>query len=76
MMKILLIGDFAAPYRIEVFKGLAKRYEIDTFFTSSVNESRNAEWYVRQDDDFQFGFLDDLRTKKKFLACVKNLKNY
>ncbi len=75
-MKILAIADFPAPYRVEVFKGLAKEYQLDLFFTSSSSGYLSNEWYYKPNADFQFGLLDNAETKKEFERCVKRLYNY
>ena len=31
-MKIMILASFPAPYRINVFKGLAERYDVDVFY--------------------------------------------
>lgn len=38
-MKIMILASFPAPYRINVFKGLAERYDVDVFFQTDKDQN-------------------------------------
>lgn len=76
MKKILIVSDFTAPYRIEVFKGLSKEYETTTFFCEAKNESRNDAWYKKSSDEFHFEILDNETAYKHYDECVSNITQF
>ena len=75
-MKILAISDFPAPYRVEVFKGLVKEFDIDLFFTTAASGERNDKWYCRQDEDLTFTVLNTPEGIQRLKSCIKNLSDY
>jgi len=75
-MKLLIISDFAAPYRKAVFSGLGKEYETDVFFNIAKSEQRDPKWYVRSDKEFRFYVLSSEESFKKYDECIKNIESY
>lgn len=75
-MKILIISDFTAPYRIAVFKGLSEKFETTTFFNVAKNESRNPDWYKKSSDEFYFEILDNEKAINHYNECLKNIKDF
>ena len=75
-MKLLILSDFAAPYRIAVFKGLAKEHDIDLFFNAERNGTRDKRWYVVSDETLNFCVLSDQRSKEAYYECIKKIKEY
>ena len=47
MNKLLIIGEFPAPYRVEVFADLAKHWSSKVYFEYQQDEKRTAEWLSR-----------------------------
>lgn len=75
-MKILAIADFPAPYRVEVFKGLVKEFDIDLFFTTEASGNRNENWYCRQNDQLEFTVLNTKDSVQRLEKCIKRLTDY
>ncbi len=75
-MKILIISDFTAPYRIEVFKGLSKKHETTTFFCEAKNESRNDAWYKKSSEEFRFEIFDNELAEEHYNQCVANITDF
>lgn len=73
--KIFLLSTIPAPYRISVFSGLSKEYDITCFFETTKNESRNSEWFEKS-GRFKFQLLNTVEGVKKYKECIKNLKSY
>ena len=46
-VKILAFADFPSPYRVEVFKGLAKEYDMLVVFDKMSDQNRNAAWFCK-----------------------------
>lgn len=75
MKKVLIVSVFPAPYRVAVFKGLQDEYDIDLFFATDKNESRNKDWFCKT-DDFDFYILNTKENRKKFNKAIKNITDY
>ena len=73
--KGLIISSYPAPYRVGVFQGLAKEFDVETYFDTCQNENRNAAWFCKA-DDFKFEILDNSEAKVKFRTALKNIKSY
>ena len=73
MKRILVISSYPAPYRVAVFRGLAKYYQMDVFFEFIQDQSRSAEWFVRSDD---FKVLNTPENKAAFDHCLKQVTEY
>ena len=73
MKKILVISSYPAPYRVAVFRGLAKYYQMDIFFEFIQDQSRSAEWFVRSEE---FKVLNTPENKAAFDLCLKHVKDY
>lgn len=74
MNKLLIIGEFPAPYRVEVFADLAKHWPSKVYFECQQDEKRTAEWLSRVSVDCNI--LDNSLAKKEFKKDIKNLKSY
>ena len=75
-MKVLIMADFTAPYRIAVFKGLSKEFETTTFFNEAKNESRNPDWYTKSNEEFYFEILDNEKAINHYNECVEHIEEY
>ena len=74
MNKLLIIGEFPAPYRVEVFADLAKHWSSKVYFEYQQDEKRTDEWLSRVSVDCNI--LDNPSAKKEFKQDIKNLKSY
>ena len=75
MAKILILSSFPAPYRVEVFKGIARKYDTDVFFATDKDQDRSKDFFVKK-CEFNYYVLSEMKAEKKFLQCIKNLKEY
>ena len=73
MKKILVISSYPAPYRVAVFRGLAKYYQMDIFFEFIQDQSRSAEWFVRSKE---FKVLNTPENKAVFDRCLQHVTEY
>lgn len=73
MKKILVISSYPAPYRVAVFRGLAKQYQMDVFFEFIQDQSRAEEWFVRSEE---FKVLNTPENKAAFDHCLKHVTDY
>ncbi|MBR7091699.1 MAG: glycosyltransferase family 4 protein [Clostridia bacterium] len=76
MKKILVFSSFPAPYRVDVFRHLARYYDMDVFFYYRKDSQRHADWYAKSGDGFTFYVLDQEPAQAKYRDCVKHLKQY
>ena len=74
-LKVLVISSYPAPYRVGVFEGLSKYYELDTYFSTCKNENRSADWFCKS-GDFVFYILDNEETNAMYKKALKNIKKY
>lgn len=74
-LKALVIASYPAPYRVAVFKELAKVYQLEIYFDTNKNEDRNADWFCKN-DDISFDILDNEKARGKFNSALKNIKQY
>lgn len=86
-VKILAFADFPSPYRVEVFKGLAKEYDMLVVFDKMSDQNRNAAWFCRDtglnsisllEESGRIRFEQELRQIKKYdlvLAYDYHIKN-
>lgn len=74
MKKLLIVAEFPAPYRVDVFKQLSKSYEIKVYFELQQDQKRNAEWLNREGLASQI--LDNIKSRKNFLSNIIKLKRY
>ena len=73
--RALVISSYPAPYRVAVFRDLAKVYDLDVFFREGNNENRNEKWFPKS-GEFRFYILDDEETKKLFSSKIKHIREY
>ena len=74
--KLLVLSSFPAPYRVEVFKGIAKEYDnIDIFFGNATDSHRNKNYYAVS-DKFNFYILGHPDSDNYLKKCMSNLKEY
>ena len=86
-VKILAFADFPSPYRVEVFKGLAKEYDMLVIFDKMSDQNRNAAWFCKDtglnsisllEESGRMQFEEELKQIKKFdlvLAYDYHIKN-
>lgn len=74
-LKVLVISSYPAPYRVGVFEGLSKYYELDTYFSTCKDENRSADWFCKS-GDFVFYILDNDETNAMYKKALKNIKKY
>lgn len=75
MKKVLVISSFPAPYRVELFKKLAKQYDLTIFFSSMSNENRNSKWFEKS-GELKFDIVNNREAQNKFKYEIKNIKKY
>lgn len=75
-MKLLILADIPAPYRVAVFKGLAEEYDIDVFFNSPKNAHRNLNWYIHPDRELNFYVMGTDETQRRYEDCLRRIKEY
>ncbi len=73
--RILILSSFPAPYRVDVFKGLATEFDIDVFFNTDKDQSRSQKWFSSK-EGFRYFVLTDENDLQYYKKCVKNLKQY
>lgn len=73
--KILILGSFPAPYRVEVFKGILKEFECDIFFATDKDQNRNKDYFVGK-DSFKYYVLNNSEDKTYYRRCLKNINEY
>ena len=73
--KALVASSYPAPYRVAVFQGLGKEYDLDVFFESCKNENRNADWFCKS-GELEFHVLDNREAWKIFWEKLKHISQY
>ena len=73
--KVLVASSYPAPYRVAVFQGLSKEYDLDVFFETCKNENRNADWFCKS-GELKFHVLDNQVAWKLFKSKLKNISQY
>lgn len=76
MKRILVLSVFPAPYRIAVFAGLAKYYDLTIFFERNTDEERTAEWFVKSGGTLKFHMLDDPVEKEAYDRLLKDIRQF
>ena len=74
-MKIMILASFPAPYRINVFKGLAEQYDVDVFFQTDKDQNRSKKYFVGK-ETFKYYVLEQKKDYNEFKACLKKIKEY
>ena len=75
-MKILILSDIPAPYRVAVFKGLSELCDATVFFNSSKNDSRNDKFYVSAENSFRFHILNNEKSIALYEDCIRHIKDF
>ncbi|MBO5745669.1 MAG: glycosyltransferase family 4 protein [Clostridia bacterium] len=75
-MKLLILSDVNAPYRVEVFKGLSKEFETVTFFNGKAIEGSDPRWFSNPDKEFDFHILDNAKALEEYEHCLKNITDF
>lgn len=74
MKKLLIIGEFPAPYRVEVFAGIARKWNSKIYFEIEQDAQRTQEWLSRIAVDCEM--LSTKKGKKQFWNDVKFIKDF
>ena len=74
-LKVLVTSSYPAPYRVGVFRELAKTYDLDVFFDTCQNENRNADWFCKS-GELVFEILDNPVSKKHFKEKISDIGQY
>lgn len=72
MKKIMIIFSYPAPYRTEIIKTIAEKYETDIFFLRASGDERNSDWFSKG----KYVFIDTAEGFARYNQCVKNLTDY
>jgi len=72
--KLLIIGEFPAPYRVEVFAGIARKWNSKIYFEIEQDAQRTQEWLSRIAVDCEM--LSTKKGKKQFWNDVKFIKDF
>lgn len=74
-VKILAFADFPSPYRVEVFKGLAKEYDMLVVFDKMSDQNRNATWFCKNTGLNSISLLEKTG-RMQFEEELKQIKKY
>ena len=74
MKKLLIIGEFPAPYRVEVFAGIARKWNSKIYFEIEQDAQRTQEWLSRIAVDCEM--LSTKKGKRQFWNDVKFIKDF
>lgn len=74
-VKILAFADFPSPYRVEVFKGLAKEYDMLVVFDKMSDQNRNAAWFCKDTGLNSISLLEE-SGRMQFEEELKQIKKY
>lgn len=74
-VKILAFADFPSPYRVEVFKGLAKEYDMLVVFDKMSDQNRNAAWFCKDTGLNSISLLEE-SGRLQFEEELKQIKKY
>ena len=74
-VKILAFADFPSPYRVEVFKGLAKEYDMLVVFDKMSDQNRNAAWFCKNTGLNSRSLLEEAG-RMQFEKELKQIKKY
>lgn len=74
MRKLLIIGEFPAPYRSEVFAGIAKKWNSKIYFEIEQDARRTQEWLSRIAVNYEM--LSTKDGKKHFWNDVKSISSF
>lgn len=74
-LKILAFADFPSPYRVEVFKGLSKKYDMFIVFDKMSDQNRNSQWFCQNTGLNSISLLTD-EGKKRFRKELRQLRKY
>lgn len=74
-VKILAFADFPSPYRVEVFKGLAKEYDLFVVFDKMSDQNRNAAWFCKDTGLNSISLLEE-SGRVQFEKELKKIKKY
>ncbi len=73
MKRLLIVSSYPAPYRAAVFERLGQYYQTDVFFEFIEDQSRSAQWFVRNP---AFRVLNTRENQEAFKRCLRSLKEY
>ena len=74
-LKALVTSSYPAPYRVGVFRELAKYFDLDVFFDTTKNENRNADWFCKS-GELYFEILNNETSWKHFKEKIKDIRQY
>ena len=74
-VKISAFADFPSPYRVEVFKGLAKEYDMLVVFDKVSDQNRNAAWFCKNTGLNSISLLEEAG-RMQFEKELKQIKKY
>ena len=75
MKKILVLSSFPASYRVDVFKGLAEKYELTVLFGANANEDRNPAWFV-ESGELKYYLVSTDEGKRFADECYRHLRDF
>jgi len=73
--KILAFADFPSPYRVEIFKGLAKRYNLFVVFDKMSDQNRNSAWFCQNTGLNSISLLGEMG-RQQFDKELKHIREY
>lgn len=74
LKNLLIIGEFSAPYRVEVFAGIAKRWKSKIYFEVQQDAQRTKEWLSRE--TVRCDMLTTKVGKDNFWSDVRNIRTF
>lgn len=75
MNKILAQSIFPAPYRVNLFELVEKKYEMLVFFERTYDSNRNCKWFI-QDSKIKSYVLDNKKSRNIYNKTLKKISNY
>ncbi len=75
-MKLLILADIAAPYRVSVFKGLAQCFDVTVFFNYAKNAQRDPKWFAQSGKELEFHFLNTEESIEKYNHAIAKIQDF
>lgn len=74
MKRIMVIGEFPSPYRVDVFNILNDTYQLKVYFEMMMDEKREENWLLK--DEIPCHILNNWDSFKSYIWDLLHLKKY
>ncbi len=61
MKNVLIIGEFPAPYRVDLCKAIAQKWKTKVYFETQQDDKRDREWLKK--DNIESEILDSWKSR-------------